>query len=65
MGDRDRACRGCRFFGLGKLQDAGECRRYAPRCHIATEIDDPLEPLSTWPAVLLDDWCGEFEEKRQ
>jgi hypothetical protein len=37
------------------------CRRYAPR---PVPVSDPsLGEMSVWPAVLPEDWCGEYLER--
>lgn len=54
-------CENCRFY-YGD-QRSSECRRYAPRCLIVTTTIEH-DPLAFWPEVDPDEWCGEYEEKR-
>ena len=42
---------------------SSECRRHAPRAHVAIGIEDPMDPMAVWPTTAVDDWCGEFEER--
>jgi len=63
MGDRDRICGKCRFFEDAEFSDGfGECHRHAPRC---TGAEPGSNDLAVWPVISSDDWCGEFEERRQ
>ena len=61
------SCSSCRFFKLDEeLDDAGYCHRYPPaplsQVNRASIVERDLYRVFrvTWPAVHLDDWCGEW-----
>jgi hypothetical protein len=59
-------CDSCKFFeemlDYNHLHD-GFCRKYAPRpLHWHNVKTDNPRDLA-WPAVLADDWCGEWSQK--
>ena len=74
-------CFDCRFFVLeGKMNPReiqesdwkdgtceGECKRRPPHLgDMVPQKDDELwRTYGIWPRVLGDDWCGEFEPRRQ
>lgn len=66
-------CRACRFFRpsrktgmFAKKGSLGECRRNPPTVtqQLATGLKlVSTEPVTTWPIVPHDAWCGELRER--
>lgn len=60
------ACKECRFFERQKIlsDDAGLCRRHAPRARVIYNREaDPVsnsDCFADWPLVFDTDWCGEW-----
>lgn len=65
--DQKNICLYCKwwleFSKSDKGKDGGMCRRYAPKGMVVIEASwktsDP-----DWPWTYEDDWCGEFENRR-
>jgi hypothetical protein len=58
------ACRSCRWWDGWPGDDAGFCRRHAPKplplIIVQDEAgDDHAEAI--WPITTHDDWCGEYQ----
>lgn len=62
-----RQCADCRFFNNGEEGMLGECRRHAPGAHLVQCGATPggIDMIAIWPLIDPEDWCGEYEEKRQ
>jgi hypothetical protein len=61
----DQCCNNCRFCHVeltGDITVSIQCRRYAPRkLHgVGTGYES-----DRWPVIAPDDWCGEFEPKKE
>lgn len=66
---RSECCDECAFFVATSFERTdnegavvaatGECRRRAPT---GRQYESDVEMTSAWPAVDVDNWCGEFEE---
>lgn len=66
MSERTERCETCRFLGPPTEPTVpGHCRRHAPHPVVLRREDVPdLDPDTLWPwwpAVLEDDWCGEWQ----
>lgn len=54
-------CGKCKFWkqrethDLNRLADFGKCRRKAPENHVVAD---------RWPTTKMNEWCGEYEEKK-
>ena len=72
----DSSCENCRFFVMMK-NPMGECHRYAPQPRVIAvakgqveanqdgfEPADAIEAVIVWPAVHVDDECGEWQASR-
>lgn len=62
MTDRMDTCSTCRFYQafpdmVG--QGEGQCRKGAPYAVIIEK-----QARTMWPAVLVSDWCGEYQPRR-
>lgn len=53
----DQSCGNCKFFYIGSY---GVCRKYPPRINGSYDFSD--KPISEFPPVDSDEWCGEWEE---
>lgn len=53
----DYRCVSCRFYERRGDMDVGWCKRYAPR---PTFVREDREMHVAWPAVDMDNWCGEW-----
>ena len=55
-------CQTCVYFDRLSHpgDDHGFCRRYAPR---AATIGGKGTPLTLWPIVYAEAWCGEYLER--
>jgi hypothetical protein len=63
-------CADCKFWKAkdgGTFDDGvGECRRYAARPLIADDADaEPKSPFVAWPLTLDDQFCGDYEPRRE
>lgn len=67
-----RVCTNCAFYrslsftvGHSREPDSGECRRKAPSLNVFREYESMIRTysLASFPLVLADDWCGEFEPR--
>ena len=55
------SCETCRYFSV--RAGNGICRRRPPRVFVfQSERGDHL-PVTEWPQVLPDEWCGEIEPR--
>ena len=62
---RKERCETCRYQMVGQ-QRWYECHRKEPQISITKECDDEaIKPVSIWPTVSLNDWCGEYAPKKQ
>lgn len=50
-------CKGCAFL------DAQQCHRFPPQIVVGETEDGDEFPLSLYPTMDDDDWCGEFRGK--
>lgn len=56
-------CATCRYLMAGR-EGWYECRRREPQISIQRECDDEaINPVTLWPRVSKDDWCGEYAPK--
>lgn len=55
-----KTCEGCLY------EDKRQCRRLPPST-VPWPMDNqhPImyQPMTTWPIINVDDWCGEYKEK--
>jgi len=61
----EQTCANCFFwfYGATGTPKYGECRRNAPIPLLySPEEREVLKTLVFWPAVVEDDWCGEWKE---
>ena len=56
------ACAECRYFRDAD-NEAGLCRRYAPRPALFADGDDGAE-IAVWPIVAEDEWCGDWAARQ-
>lgn len=69
-------CLNCRYFQDGRgdqpaaeslHRENGQCFNGTCHCHCPVPVDpgqnDSVVNYAYWPAVLSDDWCGEFQPK--
>jgi len=61
------ACANCKFCSRGDGQDL-LCRRLPPQSTVVLRPAQTLQgtqlvptPVTSWPLVRKDEWCGEFE----
>lgn len=63
-------CGNCRFARYSEGARDLQCRRHAPHSRLllnveaAPEASDGFFLPTYWPAVLEDEWCGEWEARR-
>lgn len=66
------ACKACAFFFGEDNRQQGQCRAEPPKAHFvpipqapglagANEVRMQLAPVSVFPTVTTDAWCGAFE----
>lgn len=59
------SCSTCRFYAAAPQPGRGQCRAAPPTVMLAplkTLAGDTITPISVWPGVEADSWCGQFEE---
>jgi hypothetical protein len=55
-----RICGDCRHWEIDEDETAlGECRRYAPRAAVVSEIDGAIHE-AWWPLTWHHEWCSEW-----
>lgn len=65
MPDAARTCATCLWWDIPDAGEPyGQCRRYAPRPHLAVE-EYPVEEVTPiyphWPLTLASEFCGEWQ----
>jgi len=58
----DECCAKCRF--LHSATNRGKCHRFPPVFDHTTNPSVPHDVRWTFPIVMLDDWCGEFQPQK-
>ncbi len=64
--DQGQTCSQCMWFRRvapnAGAADFGECRRYPPHVIVMPDpMTESSEPMSAFPLVDLDEFCGEFK----
>ena len=64
-GGQNQSCGNCAYLRLGD-DHWFECHRREPQISIRRECDDEaIKPVTLWPRVSKQHWCGEFARNRR
>jgi len=55
------SCETCRYFSV--REGNGICRRHPPQVFVFQSARGDHLPVTEWPQVLPDEWCGEIEPR--